>query len=406
MEHYLVYIALAMLLYCLFSARIGTFGITMPMVFLGLGLVLSVGHVSLDLETATTFHHLAEVTLALLLFADATTLRSDALRRIGQRTRRMLLRGLPLAILFGVLVNLAVLPHWPLWEACLLAALLAPTDAALGQSIRSNERIPQVIRDAMNAESGLNDGLALPFVIFFAGLAASHANPDADSTRLIWLVISQIGIGIAVGLLGGYLIGRLRTHVDNRGLMDKDLGTVAVLFLVGFIFFAAEHVGGNSFVAVYVAGLAYAAAAQLTVGQARHFLEGDGQFLAMLSFFFIGALFVPQALALLTPAGFLVVVLSLVVVRPAAIWISLMGTKVPANERLFYGWFGPRGLATALFAVFVAMDFDGLQVIDEVVVIAITAVLVSAVVHGITAKYATQIFRLDSDGDSEGNSPG
>lgn len=400
MEHHLVYIALAILLYCMVSARIASFGITMPMVLLAFGVIAGFGGSALDAEAATTFHHLAEVTLALLLFADATALRGETLKTIGQRTRRMLFIGLPLCILIGALINLALLPDWPLWEACLLAALLAPTDAALGQSIRSNERIPQTFRDTMNAESGLNDGLALPFVIFFAGLSVGETDAAVGDGTLIALVASQIGIGAVVGLVGGYVTGKLRNLALARELMDESLGQVAMLILVGFIFFAAEHTGGNAFVAVFVAGIAFANAADGPVLRGSHFLEGDGQFLAMLSFFFIGVLFVPEALALLTPVGFLVVVLSLVVVRPVAIWISLIGTKTTPNERLFYGWFGPRGLATALFAVFVAIDFDGVTRIHQIIVIAILAVLVSAFAHGITAKYASQIFRLD-DGSAE-----
>lgn len=395
MEHYLVYIALAMILYCMYSLKLGSLGITMPMFFLALGVVMGVGGSALDLQAVTTFHHLAEVTLAVLLFADATTLRREALRTIGQRTRRMLFIGLPLTIAIGAVINLVLLPAWPIWQAFLLAALLAPTDAALGQAIRSNERIPQTFRDAMNAESGLNDGLALPFVIFFAGLAVGEADPTLGDGALIWLVITQIGIGAAVGLLGGFAIGKLHNHVLARNLMDKNLGQVAILIVVGFIFFAAEHVGGNSFVAVYVSGIAYANAAGAPARAANHFLEGDGQFLAMLSFFFIGALFVPQALQHLTFAGLVVVILSLTVVRPVAIWISLIGTQTSPNERLFYGWFGPRGLATALFAVFVAMDFKGIAMIGEIIVLAITAVLISAFAHGFSAKYASELFRLD-----------
>lgn len=405
MEHFLVYIALAMILYCMYSLRLGSFGITMPMVFLALGVIMGIGGEALDLQAVTTFHHLAEVTLAVLLFADATTLRREALRTIGQRTRRMLFIGLPLTIAIGTVVNLILLPDWPLWQACLLAALLAPTDAALGQAIRSNERIPQTFRDAMNAESGLNDGLALPFVIFFAGLAMGEtgaANPSLGEGALLWLVITQIGIGAAVGLLGGFAIGRLHNHALAQNLMDKSLGQVAILVLVGFIFFAAEHVGGNAFVAVFMSGIAYANTAGAPARAASHFLEGDGQFLAMLSFFFIGALFVPEALQYLTFAGLVVVLLSLAVVRPVAIWVSLMGTPTLPNERLFYGWFGPRGLATALFAVFVAMDFKGIAHIDEIIVLAITAVLISAFAHGFSAKYAPELFRLDKTPSSNG----
>ena len=329
-----------------------------------------------------------------MLFADATTLKWGALDKIGRRTARMLVLGLPLAIGLGTVINMVFLPDWPFWEACLLAALLAPTDAALGQSIQSNERIPQTFRDAMNAESGLNDGLALPFVIFFAGLAAAGAGPHHSDDRLIALVASQIGIGAIIGLVIGAVIGKLLNLVLKRELMDTKLGQVASLLLVGLIFFAAERAGGNSFVAVFLAGISFAITAKGGAQHARHFLEGDGQFLTMLSFFFIGALFVPLALTHLTIAGLLVVAMSLLVVRPVAIWLSLLGTDSTINERLFYGWFGPRGLATALFAIFVALDFEGLERIGGIVVVAITAVLISAFVHGLSARFAPEIFRL------------
>lgn len=396
MEHYLIYIALVILLYCLFSARISETGITMPMIFLAFGVIIGTKGFQLDFDTATAFHHLAELTLAFLLFADATQLRRKALENIGERTGRMLLIGLPLAIVLGAGVNLVFLPDWPFWEAFVLAALLAPTDAALGQSIQTNTKIPQDFRDAMNAESGLNDGLALPFVIFFAGLAASEIDPELGDAVLIKLVLGQICIGALVGLVGGFVVGKVRDYVATHDMMNENLGQVAVLALVGVIFFAAERLGGNSFVAVFVSGIAFANASKRSVTHVREFLEEDGQFLAMLSFFFIGALFVPQALGHVTVPILIVISLSLLVVRPLAIWLSLVGTDTSANERLFYGWFGPRGLATALFAVFVVKDFDGVEQENGILVVAITAVLISAVVHGITAKFASPLFGLQT----------
>ncbi|WP_435140344.1 cation:proton antiporter domain-containing protein [Pseudopelagicola sp. nBUS_19] len=396
MEHLLVYIALLMLLYCLFSGRIGSWGITMPMVFLAIGVAFSFGGPVLTLASVGVFHNLAEITLALLLFADATVLRRQTLENIRQRTFRMLAFGLPCAIFLGAIINLLLLPSWPLWEACLLAALLAPTDAALGQSIQSNEYIPQALRDVINAESGLNDGLALPFVIFFAGLAIGGGEGDHSGTKLLPLIASQIGLGAFVGLAGGFAAGKLRNFVLRRNMMDQGLGKTVSLVLVGFIFFAADHVGGNSFIAVFIGGIAFANAVDGPVHHARHFLEGDGQFLAILSFFFIGMLFVPEAFNYLTMNDLLIVVISLFAVRPVAIWLSLIGTETTINERLFYGWFGPRGLATVLFAVFVVMDFEEVKNIDGIFTIVITAVLISAYAHGITAKYAPEIFKLKS----------
>lgn len=394
MEHSLVYVLLAMLAYCMFSARISATGITMPMVFLALGICVGFTEGAPTTDTVTVFHHLAEVTLALVLFADATNLRREAVAQISGRATRMLLIGLPLAIVLGFGVNLLLLPHWPIWEVLLLAALLAPTDAALGQSIQSDERIPKLLRNTLNAESGLNDGLALPFVIFFASLAASHVGTEAGAGDLFRLVAQQIVLGGLVGLLGGIAIGKLRNYASARNMMEPGLEQVATLFLVAFIFFGAEHVHGNSFVAVFIAGIAFGNTSDGKVSQMRHFLEGDGQFLAMLSFFFIGALFLPTALEHMNLTVVLLVGLSLLVVRPLAIWLSLMGTGTSPRERLFYGWFGPRGLATALFAVFVVLDFDGVERTSGILVVAMTAVMVSAVVHGLTAKKAPEIFRL------------
>lgn len=389
-------LCVVILAYCLVSAGIGRRGVTMPMVFLTFGVALGASGLHLDRESATIFHDLAELTLALLLFADATSLDRDAINRIGKRAGRMLLIGLPIAILLGTVVNWLLLPGWPIWELCLLAALLAPTDAALGQSIQSNERIPQTIRNTLNAESGLNDGLALPFVIFFAGLAVSEVDPEMGGGTLLRLVATQVSIGALVGLLGGALAGYARNAANDRDLIDHGLGKVATLALIGTIFFAAEHAGGNSFVAVFISGVAYANAAKGKVGEAREFVEGDGQFLAILSFFFIGALFAPIALENISVPIFVVILLSLLVVRPVAIWISLIGTDAKANEKLFYGWFGPRGLATALFAVFVIMDFEKLESSNPILVTAIIAVLISAFAHGLSAKWASEIFRLDA----------
>ncbi|WP_068116102.1 cation:proton antiporter [Tropicimonas marinistellae] len=392
MDHYINAIAICILAFCFFSARLARAGVTMPMVFLTVGVAIGVTGLDLEPGAATTFHTLAELTLALLLFADATLLNREAMRAIGNWTARMLLIGLPLAIAFGSLANWILLPDWPLWEICLLAALLAPTDAALGQSIKSNNAIPQKLRDTLNAESGLNDGLALPFVIFFASLAAGgHDEPE---TRLITSVVVQIGLGGLIGLAGGWIAGKLRGAAETRQLMDHALEGVATLALVGTVFFSAEHLGGNSFVAVFAAGFAYGVTAGAPAGHAREFIESDGQFLAIMSFFFIGAIFVPAALSILDIRLLTVFAVSLLVVRPVAIWVSLAGTDATPNERVFFGWFGPRGLATALFAVFVIVDFGQLQNGQEILVAAIASVLVSAFAHGITARWAPEIFKL------------
>ncbi|WP_116132904.1 sodium:proton antiporter [Tropicimonas sp. IMCC34043] len=392
MVHLYAAIAILILLYTLFSRGLAGIGITMPMVFLAVGVVAALQVPALSHDTGSMFHRLAELTLALLLFADATELTRGAARRIQGLAGRMLLIGLPVAIVLGLAVNLVLLPDWPFWEACVLAALLAPTDAALGKPIMGDPKIPETLRDTINAESGLNDGLAFPFVVFFAFLAVGE-DTDAPNS-LVLFILAQVGIGLAVGVAVGILGGWLRRVATARNGMDPALDGVMTLALVGSMFFLAEILGGNSFVAVFAGGFAFANAAGGKVIAIRDFLEEDGQFLAILSFLLIGAYLVPLALTHADLATLGVVFLSILVVRPVAIWLSLMGTSTRPNERLFLGWFGPRGLATALFAIFVVLDFDELAKGPEILVVATSAVLVSAYVHGLTARWAAQIFRL------------
>lgn len=387
--------AILILLYALFSRGLARIGVTMPMVFLAVGVVTALQGVELTRDSGTMFHKLAELTLALLLFADATELTRRSALRIERLAGRMLLIGLPAAILLGLAVNLVLLPGWPFWEAALLAALLAPTDAALGKPILSDPDVPETLRDTINAESGLNDGLAFPFVVFFAFLAVGEE--EGAPRSLLLFILTQVGIGLAVGIAVGILGGFLRRVAMARNAMDTTLDGVLTLGLVGALFFLADVLGGNSFVAVFAGGFAFANAAGGQVARIREFLEEDGQFLAILSFLLIGAYLVPLAVAHADLATLGVVVLSILVVRPVAIWLALIGTPTRPNERLFLGWFGPRGLATALFAIFVLLDFSELEKGGELLVIATSAVMISAYVHGITARWAARMFGLRAD---------
>jgi NhaP-type Na+/H+ or K+/H+ antiporter len=394
MDTLLTVTALCILGYALFSRALARSGITMAMVFLSLGIfAAATGRIEITQANNTTFHHLAELTLAILLFADATMLRRATLGQIELLAGRMLGIGLPLTIGIGAVVNLLLLPDWPIWECFLLAALLAPTDAALGQAVQSNTDIPETLRDSMNAESGLNDGLAFPFVVFFAALAEGGEHVGTPD-RLLVFIAMQAGIGLAVGLAVGAAGGMLERWAERRGFMDKTLDGVLALALVGSAFFVADSLGGNSFVSVFAAGFAFANTAGHSVVRVREFMESDGKFLAILSFFFIGGLMVPVFVEHVKPIHIIIVLVSLFVVRPVAVWLSLIGTSTTPAERLFFGWFGPRGLATALFAIFVLLDFPGLKETPGILVVATGAVLISAFLHGLSARWATRIFPI------------
>jgi len=377
--------------YALFGKRLSDSILTGPMIFLFAGWgfhtvgLVDLGHSEHGLQL------LAEVSLVVLLFADAAMIDPARLWKGAAVPARMLLIGLPLAILFGFATALGFLPGWPLWELALVAAILAPTDAALSQSVITNPRIPERIRRTLSAESGLNDGFALPFVLFFGCFAVGGVH---DQVEVPWWVFvgQQVGLGALIGAGVGYAGGWLLRLAQDRGLTSDGFGGVAVLAVAGLAYLAAQAGHGNGFLAAFVAGLAFG---KVLLGRSHfvfEFIETEGQILTVLSFFVIGAVLLPEGLPHMTWPMVGLVLASLFLLRPAAIWLSLAGAHVGTKENLFYGWFGPRGLATALFALLVLDAFELLKMRDDILAIAAIAVLLSVVLHGLTAAPAATLF--------------
>ena len=370
--------------YALIGKRLSASIVTAPMLFLLAGYGFHELGV-LDLSgSETVLHLLAEISLVVLLFADASMIDPRRLLKGAAKPARMLVIGLPLVIFFGTVVGWLLLPGWPFWEVGLLAAILAPTDAALGQAVVTNPNVPEDMRRTLAAESGLNDGLALPFVLFFACLAVGGVH---DEVQVGWAVFvgQQVGFGALAGVLVGLLGGWLLLRALDFGLASDETGGVAVLALAGLSYLAADLMGGNGFLAAFVGGLAFGQAMKGRHRFVFEFIETEGQILIVLSFFAAGILLLPEGLHHASLGLILLIVLSLFLIRPVAVWISLIGTGAPVSEKVFYGWFGPRGLATALFALLVLESFDGLIRHDELLAAAAVAVLLSAVLHGVTA---------------------
>ncbi|MEM1360377.1 MAG: cation:proton antiporter [Pseudomonadota bacterium] len=377
--------------YALIGHRLSSTMITAPMIFLLGGYWAYLAGI-VDTEGAEhNLSLLAEVALIVLLFADAAMINPKALIRGAAKPARMLLIGLPLMVLFGFLAGELLLPGWPIWEIALLAALLAPTDAALGQAVITNPAIPEPMRRTLSAESGLNDGLALPFVVFFGCLAVGGVH---DEVQVGWgqFVGQQVGFGVLAGLCVGAVGGWLLRQAQNFHYTNNALGGIAVLTLSGLAYLFAHELHGNGFIAAFIAGLTFGQVLRNRSGFVFEFIETEGQLLMLLAFFAIGALLIPIGLSFATPALIALVALSLFVLRPAAIWISLMGSGASRVERAFFGWFGPRGLATALFALLALGAFEGLRMREEILAAAAVAVMASAVLHGASAAPAGRWF--------------
>jgi NhaP-type Na+/H+ or K+/H+ antiporter len=368
--------------YALVAKRLSSTIVTAPMIFLGLGVAFSMSGLITQETGEGLLHPVAEVTLVILLFFDAAQTDFAALKRRFVWPVRMLVIGLPLAIAFGVIAGALFFPDWPIFAVALVAAILAPTDAALGQAVVTNEVVPIRPRRALTVESGLNDGLALPAVLFFAALvAASETQVSAE-----WLVFGAKQIllgplaGVFIGCIGGWAFLRAKSAETTSDVYEG----VGALALAGTAYLGAVLIGGNGFISAFAAGLAFGMMVKGACKFVYEFTESEGQFLTWSAFFLLGATLVPDAVANLTFPMLGLILTSLFVVRPLAIWISLIGTDARAVTKLFFGWFGPRGLATALFALLVMENLPH-SLGQDILHLAINAVWISAILHGITA---------------------
>jgi len=378
------YLSIAMFFmgFSMLAHRLSRTILTAPMLFLGFGVLVAEFAMVPDAASEHALHIVAETTLVVLLFLDAAQIDQRALLKRSVWPARMLAFGLPLAFVFGLALAWVTLPGWGLALLALAAAILVPTDAALGQPVVSNPDVPDRPRRALTVESGLNDGLALPLVLFFAALAAPHGMA-AEGGWIVFTVKQLIfgpAIGIALGAIGATVLLWAKRHHTTSEAYEG----VGALALAASAYLAAIELGGNGFIAAFAAGLGFGAIVQGRCKFVLEFTEGEGQLLSWASFFLLGAVLVPEAVQHLTWPMLAFILGSLFLVRPLAIWLSLAGTDADARTKLFFGWFGPRGLATALFALLVVDQLDP-EAGAAMLHLAVNAVWISAVLHGITA---------------------
>ncbi|MEM8853584.1 MAG: cation:proton antiporter [Pseudomonadota bacterium] len=389
--------------FCMVANRLSSTVLTAPMVFLGFGALIAQTGLVPEESTEESLHLVAEIALIVLLFLDAAQIDQRALLKRRVWPARMLVIGLPLGFVFGTAAGLIFLPGWPLVAVALLAAILVPTDAALGQPVVTNQNVPERPRRALTVESGLNDGMALPLVLLMAAIASPEAQIPDDGWPLFVAKQLTLGpiVGLGVGLLGGaILLWAKRTKATSE--VYEGIGALA---LAASAYLCAQSVGGNGFIAAFVAGLGFGAVVRGQCAFVFEFTEGEGQLLSWGAFLLLGAVLVPEAVSHLTLDVFLLILASLFLVRPLAIWIALAGTDAAPVTRLFFGWFGPRGLATALFALLVVGELDP-ALGDEVLTVAVNAVWISAVLHGLTAApgakwYANLVRRMGPCAETE-----
>jgi len=387
---FVIFIAL-ILLHSLVSRRLDRTILTAPIVFAGAGALVLLILPSLREQQGNieVFMKVAEIGLVLLLFNDASRIDRQVLKSMRNLPVRLLSVGMLLTILLGALGALVVFRQISVLEAGILAAILAPTDAGLGQVIVNSPRVPMKIRQALNVEAGLNDGLSVPFLLFFMALAGSGTGGHQAS--LGRFIVEQLGygalLGVGIGLGGGLLLDL--SH--RKKWMAESWQALGVVTLPLLCAIASEAVGASMFIAAFVAGLTVQVGFKEAGKHGGEFTEGWGQLLN-LSVFFLFGLLVVRAWPQFNGMHFLYAGLSLTVVRMLPVAIALWGTRLSSATVLFMGWFGPRGLASIVLGlVYIehAMHQEGLSTIRLAVM---ATVFVSIFAHGLSAVPGMELY--------------
>jgi NhaP-type Na+/H+ or K+/H+ antiporter len=372
----------AIFVWGIISARAAA--ISTPIFFVVVGLLMAEGLKLVDVEPSPhSTKIIAEVTLVWVLFADASRVRLSELREDLGPYVRLLAIGLPLTIGLGALTAISVLNVSP-WYGLLLGAALAPTDAALGAAVMSDRRVPYRVRQTLNVESGLNDGIATPVVtVALAAIAAAAgAAPEGSVHALLGLLLGALA-GIVLGALGGLLLRAAR----QRGWSSEEFSGPSVLALALLAYVLAVLIDANGFVAAFVAGSAFGAVTARGEEREVYYVEQTCGLASMISWLLFGALAVPDIAADWSWSIVLYAVLSLTVIRMVPVAISLLGARMDWSTVFFIGWFGPRGLASIVFALIALEELQGVPgPLDEIVATISLTVLLSVLLHGLTAQ--------------------
>ena len=383
-------LTLLVLAWAVVSHLLAGVNITGALVFLVAGYVLgnpSWGPLAIDVD-APSVHLLAELTLALLLFSDASRVNVAQLRKDVYFPARLLGLGLPLSIIVGSLAAAWMFDDFSWALAGFVGATLAPTDAALSAQVVNDERIPLRIRRVLNVESGLNDGIATPIVVFMLAVAASDLGLDSHGHDGAGGALLELGLGIAVGVAVGLVSAGLIAFGSRRQWIVAGGRRLATLAAALTSFALALALEGNGFIAAFVAGIAFGAALPadvVDVEEAGELPELMGELLALAVWFLFGAALVPLALDHLSVSALVYALLSLTVIRMIPVGLSLVGTGLDRPTVLFVGWFGPRGLASVVFALLAVEELGESSLVGQAVAVVALTVLLSVVLHGVSA---------------------
>ena len=386
MEWALAVVALALIAFGVISRRVDGTPVTPAMIFVGVGLL--VGAQALDLldtsPTGESVKLLAEATLTVVLFADASRIDMRTLRREYVVPARLLGIGLPLTIAFGALIAAVLFGALSVPEALVLAVLLAPTDAALGQAVVTEPRLPSRIRQGLNVESGLNDGICVPLLFIVLAVAEADAG-EFSAAHAVRLVVEEIGYGLVGGVLAGAVTAAAITFGSKRRLIERSWLQIVPVAGAALAYGIAAPLGGSGFIAAFVAGMTFGVLRrQSQGGEVTLLMDEAGELLNGVTFLVFGAVLLWPALDGLTWSIALYAMASLTILRMVPVAVAMLGTGARRPTVAFLGWFGPRGLASIVFAVIVVQEAE-LPHANTILLTTYATVGLSVLAHGATA---------------------
>ena len=389
----LLFFLLMFFIVAVISRRIDKLPVSAQMIFIFSGILIGwfvTGFINVtEPPVSTIILLIAEIALVLVLFTDASRVNLASIKWNSLETR-LLSIGLILTIVMGITFAIVIFTNLTFWEAAIIGVVLAPTDAALGQMVVKNKGIPNRIREALEVESGLNDGLSVPFLLVFIAIGLSEES-FSPTGYFVQTALEQIGLGAIVGIAVGFIGSRIVIKSRNNGWITPNYQRIAFLVLAVLSFIIADEIGGSGFIAAFIGGLATGYVTRDAGKVLMDFAEAEGQFLNLTVFFLLGIV-LAGLIPYITWQIILYAILSLTIIRMIPVAISLLGTKVSWNSILFMGWFGPRGLASIVLALIALERLNSFPGQDTFILAVFITVLFSVVAHGVTALTLSKLY--------------
>ena len=392
---YLVLLSFFILAYSLFSKHLDKTIFTGPIIALCIGIIMCPQILNLvDIQIKSEgYQFLAELALALVLFTDASKTNLMFLRKSMAVPARLLLIGLPLTMLFGFIGGILIFKGFSWIEVGLLAVMLAPTDAALGKAVVTNPIVPERIRNTLNVESGLNDGICVPALFLLMAFFTTESVDTINVQYGLSLFGKEIGLGLIAGLGLTYVADRLMDVAFKKGYISESWKPILIIALAFGCFSLAQTIGGSGFIACFCGGILFGISGKPHKMELVEAAEGAGDTLSLVTWLIFGSVVIIAYLPFLSWKVCAYAILSLTIIRIIPVLISLVNTRFTLREKLFIGWFGPRGLATIVFAIMV-VEID-LPNEPTIILTVVCTVLFSILAHGISANPLIRSFKIE-----------